>query len=278
MPGGTVRDESDTVTAAHRAALRRVLFGLVTGGAVAGTWISLFDAPALIAVPLTAVVVLAYRVVVAARGPALAPGLVVAALLLGASSVVLAAAVGYEMAPRAAARPVAVPTATPRDQPAPSAPTTVPVTPTTMSPPPPATVSPKPTSLLDLPYEAGDSKPGLAQIGTKRFERSFRTQLCFNYPIVVPLGGTYRTFAATVGYSAESDSTSAGVHLQVEVTLDPPDAANAVWQRVEEVALASRGNGQQVVATLPDGATALRLSATHYACSTEIVWGDPVVR
>jgi hypothetical protein len=115
----------------------------------------------------------------------------------------------------------------------------------------------------------------VAVISGKKYSNSFRESICIATPIVVAVPTGYTKIVGTVGYSDDS-SNKDGVTLQVEATTDPPDSSQAIWDRIDLIPLSSR-RGVSFSDQLPEGTTSIRLSPEAYACSTEIVWGNPAV-
>jgi hypothetical protein len=159
-------------------------------------------------------------------------------------------------------------------------------TPTATSTASPATSSPtvKNSFLTQLDYSAGgpfqggvgdNINLGLAVIAGKKYSNSFRENICINTPIVVKIPSGYTKVVGTVGYADNSFSKD-GVTLQIEATAEDPQSDQAAWDRIDLISL-SPTRGIPFSDKLPPGTQGIRLSSVAYACSTEIVWGNPAV-
>jgi hypothetical protein len=182
------------------------------------------------------------------------------------------------------------PTATSTASPATSSPTVTPSPSPSASPPtPPASstappATPKNSFLTQLDYSAGgpfqggvgdNINLGLAVIAGKKYSNSFRENICINTPIVVKIPSGYTKVVGTVGYADNSFSKD-GVTLQIEATAEDPQSDQAAWDRIDLISL-SPTRGIPFSDKLPPGTQGIRLSSVAYACSTEIVWGNPAV-
>jgi len=159
----------------------------------------------------------------------------------------------------------------------------------TPSPQPSSPVSPSPTlpersflTQMDIsaggPFQGGvgdNINLGLAVIAGKKYEYSFRESICINTPIVVSIPQGYTKLSGTAGYADDSFNKQ-GVTLQIETTTDDPQSDQAVWSRIDLISL-KPNRGVLFSDQLPSGTQGIRLSSVAYACSTEIVWGDPAV-
>jgi hypothetical protein len=85
----------------------------------------------------------------------------------------------------------------------------------------------------------------------------------------------YTKLVGTAGYSDDSFNKQ-GVTLQIETTADNPQSDQAVWSRIDLISL-QLNRGVPFSDKRPSGTQGIRLSSVAYACSTEIVWGDPAV-
>lgn len=142
-----------------------------------------------------------------------------------------------------------------------------------------------PAYLTSLNYGAGGAfegglgqnvNVGVALIDGKRYSDSFYEDICIDTPIDVAIPSGYSKIVGTAGYSDDSSNKS-GVTLQIQATTDPLDSTDPVWIRVDLISLTSQ-QGVPFSDPLPTGTTAIQLSATSYACATEIVWGNPAVQ
>ena len=116
---------------------------------------------------------------------------------------------------------------------------------------------------------------GLAIIAGKKYKNSFRENICINTPIVVSIPQSYTKLSGTAGYSDDSFNKQV-VTLQIETTTDDPQSDQAVWSRIDLISLRP-SRGVAFSDQLPSGTQGIRLSSVAYACSTEIVWGNPAV-
>jgi hypothetical protein len=158
-----------------------------------------------------------------------------------------------------------------------------PVAPST--PPPSTRHALSPAYLTGLNYGAGGAfegglgqnvNVGVALIDGKKYSDSFYESICVNTPIDVAIPSGYSKIVGTAGYSDDSSNKS-GVTLQIQATTDPSDSTDPNWIRIDLIPLTSQ-QGVTFSDPLPAGTTAIQLSATSYACATEIVWGNPAVK
>jgi hypothetical protein len=137
--------------------------------------------------------------------------------------------------------------------------------------------------LIDLDLSAGgpfqggigqNISLGAAYISGKKYRHSISESICINTPIIIQIPPGYATLKGVAGFADDSLNKS-GVRLQIETTGGTVVDSSSVWLKVDFVDLSSPAS----VAFQEDlrGATAIRLSSTKYACSTEIVWGDALV-
>jgi hypothetical protein len=178
-----------------------------------------------------------------------------------------------------APRPVATtrrPSITPSSSPAPTASTD-------------KSIPPKPVSahyLMDLsaltpgPFE-GSYSEGVVSLGGKQYRKSFFESACIVVPIVVSLPEGMTDIHGIVGYTDDSANRSgdaSGNPFQVEIDeTTEPAGQNDQWTRIWLGTLPEQGVTRFNVPIDP-GVKALQLTPVNYACSTEIGWGNPIVK